>query len=183
MSDDEGVALLVIRTARWRTLASVATSVIGVVVIFGVLGWVASIVGFQRSLTMMAADPFSAVVTGFISLLALALVGHSVYRHFRSDTLTLSDKGFRIRMPERARFVRWSDVKRFRVERPKDGMYSVVGWDHHDDALGGNPVWQNPNLEDVRKTTLDAEIGCDWEGGAEAVCVTLEQWRERYGGS
>ncbi|QTC91365.1 hypothetical protein [Brevundimonas goettingensis] len=183
MSDDEGVALLVIRTARWRTLASVVISAIGVVVIFGVWGWVASIIGFRRYLTLLEASPFNAVMTGVIALMGLSLLGHSIYRHFRSDTLILSDKGFRFRMPERARFVRWDDVKQFRVERPKDSMYSVVGWDHHDDALSGNPVWQNPNLEDVRKTTLDAEIGSYWEGGAEAVCVTLEQWRKRYSGS
>lgn len=183
MSDAEGVALLVIRTARWRTRASIALSAIGVVVIFGVWVWLASVIGLPETVAVMTADPFITVITGFISLLALSLLGHSIFQHFRSDTLTLSDKGFRIRMPERSRFVRWCDVKQFRVERPKDSMCSVVGWDHHDDALSGNPVWQNPNLEDVRKTTLDVEIGSDWEGGPETVFATLEEWRKRYGGS
>lgn len=180
MSDDEGVALLVIRTARWRTLASIAVSAIGVVVVFGVWGWVASVIGPSETLAVVTADPFSTAMTAFVSLIVLAMLGHSVHRHFRSDTLTLSAQGFRIKMSERSRFVRWSDVKQFRAERPKDSMYAIVGWDHHDDAPSGNPVWQNPNVAGVRATTLDAEIGSDWERGPDALCSTLEDWRSRY---
>jgi len=61
-------------------------------------------------------------------------------------------------------------------------MHDVVGWDHHDDAFNGNPVWEGFRAEGERTTTLDCDLGWGWQDGAVAVCATLEAWRVRYSG-
>jgi hypothetical protein len=139
VSKDAGGATVVIRIARWRTTASIVVSCLGLAFHALLILWVSRVVG-PEFLASLIADPFSIVMLAIPGLAMLLLLGDSIRQYFWGSSLTLNAEGFRIRTPERRRFVRWSDVKQFRVGRPIDSMYPIVGWDHHDDALSGNPI-------------------------------------------
>ncbi len=127
-------------------------------------------------------QPFVSTL-GLAPLLVVALqLGFSIREIWWGDSLTLERSGFRSHIRGHSRFVRWDDVKQFRVERPVASMHEVVGWDHQDDAFNGNPVWEGFRAEGERSTTLDSDLGWGWQDGAVAVCATLEAWRVRYSG-
>lgn len=180
MSDKGHVPILIIRKARWRVYSGIAISALGLLVQTSAYIWVGSIVGLDQAMRFLAGEPFQAVLLAAPLLGTIFLLGSSLAALWRGDFIKLTDKGFSFRLGHRARTVRWADVKQFRFERPSDSMYLSVGWDHQDDAFSGNPVWEGSKLEGKRTTTLDSDIGWGWQGGAEKVCSTLEDWRIRH---
>jgi len=182
MSENGGPPVTVIRKARWRTFAGVAISAVGLCFLAGIHGFLWVAMGREVFLDGFREEPFLSAL-GLVPLVVVALqLGFAIRAIWWGDTITLGRSGFRSHVRGHSRFVRWDEVKQFRVERPAASMHDVVGWDHQDDAFNGNPVWEGFRTEGERTTTLDCDLGWGWQDGAEAVCATLEAWRVRYSG-
>lgn len=181
MSDEGLSPTLIIRTARWRIVSTLAISASGLLIQIGAFVWIGAVVGRGEALRFFTEEPFYIVLMLLPVLATIILFGSALSDLGRGDFIKLTDKGFSFRKDGRARAVQWTDVKQFRFERPSDSMFASVGWDHQDDAFNGNPIWEGAKWEGKRTTTLDSDIGWGWQGGSEKVCETLEEWRRRYG--
>lgn len=156
-----------------RRTAGIWLGLIGLAVQFAGLGLVWSVAGFEWSfVTLLTCLPVGG---------ALFIIGVSVWGLFFGERLVLSPEGLLIQTEERIRRVHWSQIKQFRIERLPDELYPVIGWDHHDDAVGeGNPRWEGQRMAGVKTRTVDADISWGWDMQPDELCATLERWRVRY---
>lgn len=169
-----------IRKAGWRLWTSLAVSALGLATYIAIYFWLYGLMGHEEFIQFLTEPLSNLVLVALPGVGAVVLLVDAIRSLLWGDRIILSGEGFRVQMARRSRFVRWSNVKRFRAERPFNSMHAVVGWDHYDDAFNGNLIWEGSKWEGHRVTTVDAHIGWGWQGGAEKVCSTLEDWRIRH---
>lgn len=172
---------MVVLRPRWHFWATIALGTFAVGVALFVHVTVAYALNGEPVWQFYFRNPWSALHVAFLIGVGVFLFWSAVDGRRRPEKLVLGDEGLTVRTADRTRFVRWSDIKAFRVEAPRGGGPVVLGWDHHDDALEGAPRWEGSFLEGNRKraTTHDVQLDARWSLAPEALCDLLESWRCR----